>query len=369
MKILYISNFRDGTGYSVAATNYVLAMAEAGLDVVCRNIAFNNRNKLVDERVQALLDKDTKGCDICITHSLPPYFRYDGFFKKNIGLFAYETKGLQNTGWVNKINLMDEIWLISNFMDYEEIKIKKRIIPHAFNISKFNYSYSNSNNRGVAFKLKEETGNKIYYTIGEFVKRKNYSDLIKGYNLAFLENKKTSLIIKTSIPGLSPNEASNRIRDFIATVKRGMGIYSQESKYKEEIIITDYWSEEKIMQLHQEADTFVQTSYGEAFSIPAFTASAMGKTTIVPYSTGYLDYRTNETNYIKVRENYVYGVDDSIPGLYNSKQLWSQIDLLDFIAKLKLDAYKNHQSKINLELLEQFSFNQIGGKIKSALNE
>ena len=50
MKVLYISNYKDGTGWGNAATDYILAMDSVGIDVVCRSISFNG------ERVKCILE-------------------------------------------------------------------------------------------------------------------------------------------------------------------------------------------------------------------------------------------------------------------------------------------------------------------------
>lgn len=372
MKILYISNFKDGTGYSVAATNYVLAMDAVGLDVVCRNVSFNNRNQLVDERVQALLDKDTKGCDICIKHTLPSYFQYDGRFARNIGLFAFETDSLEGTGWLPYLNLMDEVWVISDFMRYHGIEVPVKVIPHCFPTGSFNYGYSTEGNRGLAHRLKAESGCQLFYTIGEAVIRKNLADMIKGFQLAFQDKSNAQLLIKTSLPGFSPDEAGRRIKEQIAAVKRGMGIFTKPERYREEIVVTDYWTDDQIMQLHQEADTFIQTSYGEAFSIPAFTAAAMGNELIVPDGTAFPDYRTERTKYIRTNQEVVHGVVDSIPGLYNSNQYWHKVDVGAF-AYLLRNSYKAWQVNKCIKkgtdhnLLSRFSFERIGQLIKETL--
>ena len=39
MKVLYISNYKDGTGWGNAATDYILAMDSVGIDVVAGPLA------------------------------------------------------------------------------------------------------------------------------------------------------------------------------------------------------------------------------------------------------------------------------------------------------------------------------------------
>jgi hypothetical protein len=65
-KVLYISNFKDGTGWSNAAINYVLAMDSVGIDVVVRSIKLNDKEIAPPPRNLELEKKSTKNCDIVI---------------------------------------------------------------------------------------------------------------------------------------------------------------------------------------------------------------------------------------------------------------------------------------------------------------
>ena len=71
MKVLYIGCYRDGTGWGQAATDYILAMDTAGIDVVPRPIKLNSNQIKVPDRIIELEKKDSSGCNICIQHILP----------------------------------------------------------------------------------------------------------------------------------------------------------------------------------------------------------------------------------------------------------------------------------------------------------
>ena len=84
MKVLYIGCYRDGTGWGNAATNYILAMDAAGIDVVPRPVKLNQNQISVTKRILELEEKDSFGCDVCIQHTLPHLMDYAPKFKKNI---------------------------------------------------------------------------------------------------------------------------------------------------------------------------------------------------------------------------------------------------------------------------------------------
>ena len=105
MKVLYIGCYRDGTGWAQAATDYILSMDSAGIDVVPRPLKLNANDPPLPNRILELEKKDSLGSDICIQHVLPHMMDYNTRFKKNIGLYASETSNFSGSNWARKINI------------------------------------------------------------------------------------------------------------------------------------------------------------------------------------------------------------------------------------------------------------------------
>ena len=78
MKVLYLGNWRDGTGWGNAAQGYILSLDAAGIDVVPRHIKLNDREIEVPERILELERRSHKNCDVVIQHVLPHYLDYNG---------------------------------------------------------------------------------------------------------------------------------------------------------------------------------------------------------------------------------------------------------------------------------------------------
>ena len=110
MKVLYIGNYKDGTGWANAALNNILALDSAGVNVVPRAISFNGKSIDVPQRIYELEDNDSFGSDVCIQHTLPPYYSYNSNVK-NIGFYVTETNTFNDTMWHKSINMMDEAWV------------------------------------------------------------------------------------------------------------------------------------------------------------------------------------------------------------------------------------------------------------------
>ena len=87
MKILYIGHYKENSGWSQAAIDYILSLDSAGLDIVCKNIKLTNNEYNIPERILELEQKDSKNIDYCIQHVLPHHLVATTKFKKNISYF------------------------------------------------------------------------------------------------------------------------------------------------------------------------------------------------------------------------------------------------------------------------------------------
>ena len=70
--MLYIGNYKDGTGWGNAAAHNILALHSAGVDVVPRAITFEEKQTESPE-ISALEKKPATNIDVCIQHTLPLY--------------------------------------------------------------------------------------------------------------------------------------------------------------------------------------------------------------------------------------------------------------------------------------------------------
>lgn len=177
MKVLYIGCYRDGTGWAQAAIDYILSMDAAGIDVVPRPVKLNSRQVDLPEKIIELENKSDAGCDICIQHVLPHMMDFNGRFKKNIGLYATETDNFKRSIWPERINQMDEAWVINNEMKLSSensgVNIPIKVIPHACNVSKFTKEYQE-------VQIPPDGADKfVFYTVAEFGRRKNLSSLLE----------------------------------------------------------------------------------------------------------------------------------------------------------------------------------------------
>ena len=362
--ILYLGHF-DNTGYGQAAQGYVNALLSNNYNVVCRHFPLNGSpsNDLPDN-IKNCLKKPANSCDYLIQHTLPVYWQFQKGFKKNIGLFVYEMDSVKGSGWEDRIQMMDAV-IVANSKTFEMVKDLNRevyLIPHAFDIDKYFRNYK-------AKKLKLLENSFKFYTIGEFTSRKNLEDTIRAFHTSFNKTSNVDLVIKTNRSGVPSHVLKEQIRNYCTDIKKRMKLYGENlSYYKDEIIITERLSENDLFALHQSCQVFVNTSFGEGFSIPTFDAFGFRKPIV--YVGDSYDYLGKNT--INFQNDYAYNNIDSIPELYTGYQVCHKASIKDIAFEMqKMYLYYKTQcekAKEKAEKLDNYSYLNVGKQFGVALN-
>lgn len=321
MKVLYIGNFYDDTGWSKHNNECVLALNAAGVDVVPRNIKLNNVHGHSPAKVIELEQKSDRGSDIVIQNVLPHMSKYYGGIK-NIIQYQTETSNFRKIGWQNNINIMDEAWVFSKYSREASkssgVKIPINIVPMPVDTSKFSKDY------GVVSNLKDSVPNNafIFYTISEFTTRKNIETILKAFHSEFHITEPVYLLIKTS------TNDQQKISNLIDNVKRGLKIYDDPHKYKKELIIFNHLPEEEIYKIHQSCHAFVTASHAEGWCLPAFDALGFGKPVIAPRHTSFVEYLNDKNSYlVDTHEDICYDALDTLPELYSASENWYNVSV------------------------------------------
>ena len=354
MKVLYIGVYRDGTGYGHAAEDMILALDSVGVDVVCRPLKLNSVDHIPNPRVLELEAKSSRDCNIVIQHLLPIHMEYNGNFELNVGLFSYETTNFKMAGWQNYLNLMD-INIVSNNQMVEccnnsGVKTPIYKIPCARDFSKYTCSYEKLD----AIKTQIPENNFIFYTIGESTKRKNMSGLLKAYLTEFSGSEDVCLLVKT-------NKTNDDFYDYCSKIINGLAIKNPPKV----VCITDRLTDNAMNKLHMSCDAFVQPSYGEAWSIPAFDAMAFGKTPIVTNCTGYLEYIDDSVGWlVDCVEEPIFGADRDTDNIYTGYENWYSACISDLKRKMrecfKEEGLRRSKALNALDRAYEFSHEKVG---------
>ena len=376
MKVLYISNYKDGTGWGNAATDYILAMDSVGIDVVCRSISFNGEKGEVHPRILELERKSSRHSNVCIQHLLPHMLDYNGRFEKNIALYESETSNFKSSRWTEYINTMDEAWVVNKQMSEASlssgVESPIRIIPHTFDTSKYDNEY-----KPLDIPYMDIENKFVFYFIGEAIRRKNIFALIKAFHLEFDVDEPVDLIIKASKGGMSDDDCGKYIKELCDTAKENLKLYPSNDLYKSEFITTGFLDNEKMMRFHKTMDCFVMPSYGEAWCLPAFDAMAMGSTPICTNVGGMSDFLSDGGGTLidGVLEP-AFGMTETFQDLYtgredcvsiNVRKLQKAMRRMYYLASISDSKYTNLQ-KQGREIADKYSYENIGNRIKEALN-
>ena len=367
MNNLFIGPYRQNDGWGFAASDYIKAIKTQVDNLAARPLFYvNNKANQIDEAVLDCENKVFNSYDrvfqLCLPHSLT----IDKTIKKNIGMVMLETNNMSKSTSIHNMNGMDEILVPSK----QEAKCLKssgvttpiKVISQPLDIE----FYKKNIEQKIKFNPMIDNSFK-FYTVAEFVERKNLFDLITAFNLAFSHTDNVSLIIKTNVD-------HNTLLEKINKFKQKLNIRKQ---HKQEIIIPDRLSKTDMVGLHNSCDCFVMPSLGESFCRPAAEALILGKTPIVTDNTGMVDFVDNKNGYVVHSKKQPVIMDQRTLSdnfdIYTANEYWYKPNVYHLIECMQ-DIYnmykkdrKSYEAKrqIGLDSIEQFSYDNIGKNICS----
>lgn len=347
-KVLYISHSFEGSGWSQASIDYMLAMDSVGIDVVHRPIVLG-KNVRPPKKIQEFMHKSLDGVKTCVQNILPHYMDYKGGIK-NVGLPMIETDTVRFTGWYEKLSLMDEVWHPCPLKD--KVNENTKTIPIPVNKSKYEKRY--------IFDIPELKDSYKFYFIGESVRRKNINALLKAYYTHFSNEDNVSLIIKTG--GSAQNLAQKLMADS-EEIKRAYRMY-HNNKYPTVVFLTDRLPEHVLYGLHQFSDCFVCPSFGEAWSIPCMDAVGFNKM-VLASNTGALSYYLRQENLIGGRYERCLGADAIFDDLHTGFEKWFSIDCEELGTRMR-ECYENNVRTNNIDIYP-FTYEYVGRMISETV--
>tara|TARA_Y100000296_G_scaffold68383_1_gene81544 strand:- start:1096 stop:2184 length:1089 start_codon:yes stop_codon:yes gene_type:complete len=361
MKVLYISNYKDGTGWANAAINNILALDSVGVEVVPRAITFNPDDGDYPQRLKDLEDNNINDCDICIQHTLPQLYSYNGNFR-NIGFFATESSSFKDTNWHKFCNLMDELWVPSlhtkGAARISGVTKPIHVAPHSLDMSQYQDVDGN--------KIDELLNSYNFVFIGEFIERKNIQALIRAFHTEFSLFEPVNLFIKTSLKSL------DYVQKYCSEIKSGLKI---RSNFKKEIIVAGMLGRSDYLSVLSQCHRFVMPSRGEAFCIPALEAMALGVPAIYTQDIGMEDFCKGFGTSITAHPTPCFGAASGLVDLDTANSTWNEIDIAELATAMRTafmkwnteEAAQESEAAKNQAL--KYDHKIIGQKLKDLLND
>ena len=313
MKILFIAPYRESTGWGEACRRLILDLNKK-YDVVTRCVKLGTRTPEINSEIKSLESKSLDGLTHVVQCVLPHALEYFPGVK-NIAAPFIDTVTVSNAAWLEKLKMMDKIWL------FNRINLKGNIQYLSVPPKKIDTSLPK-------IKLAPDGVYKFYF-IGEFNRRKNIATLLDAFHSEFNPWEPVELVLKLNHPQMNSAELQKEFSKLSSVVKSNLRIRKMED-YKKEIVITDYLNEAGMDRLHLSCDCFVTASFGEAWCLPAQDANTAHNFVIgtqhgVPITTSI---------------EHCTGVLDTFDGIMTAKDFWLRPSTIS-LRGLMRDAFEN----------------------------
>jgi glycosyltransferase involved in cell wall biosynthesis len=358
--VLFIGPYRTLDGWGIASKNWLKALSMVDSINLAARPVYLSKQKYDKE---SIIEQEEISCgkyDVIIQNVLPDCFVkfYDS---KNIGICYFETVGIDKTKWASSIKHIDEL-ITSTAAEYRENQNKVRHhIPIPVDAQKYAQNFKE-------YITPVDKNSYKFYTIGENIYRKNLTQVIASYYAAFTKQDNVSLTIKSSMPGLSSQDAYNHINKLIH------GIQQEFNKqwFPPIHIITSYLTDEEMCGLHKYCDCFMSLSRGESQCMPAVDAAGFGNYLILTDNTGMSDIITESANGLRVKSDKVPVIcpmnHRPIPHIYTSQEYWMKPLMSDSIRCMRY-AYENNIKNIdNTSIIDKMSYEQAAIKLGEICN-
>lgn len=331
--ILYIGQYNDINGFAASSKRYIDWLSNYNLcvrPIYTTHSAILNRSNQIDQYIE-YENNTCRTYDTFIQHIIPEYLEYHKEFGKNIAIVEIETKSIKHSGWIDKLNLMDEIWVSSQFSANSLIDsgLNKpiRLIPEPYNVKKY------QENQNSFFDYKDSKPF-IFYTIGQYTEKKNIKNIILAYLLEFNKQDNVKLFIKTHDHRKKNEELEDIIKYDINMIKNI--IRKHPDSYPDVDILCGYLSDNDIMRLHKSGDCYVNAVKADAFGPSAIEAALCDKCVINTRNVGSATY-FNNTNAIMVNstESAVLCSNTYHKNIFTIYEKWYEPAIVDLRQSLR----------------------------------
>jgi len=370
MKVLYISPYLGFSGYSTAARDYVAALHKLGVDIVLRNIKYDDGHEhQLQPWERDLFTRSPEDVDIIIQHLTPNEMavKEGSGNAKHVGMLATETDCVPAL-WAESLNRMDAV---VTFCQMSADAIKKGgctkpvfVVPHTFDMARYKRDIELIDDI-AGEKLVSEDKPLVFYNVSQISKKKGIDKLLRAYAGAFQNDEKVLLILKGYFNQMAQTNEEEQIMKFINDVRDGMRYPNNPPL----VVISQILSSEELDRIHATADVYVNTSSGEGWGIPLFDAAAFGNAVISTHWGGPAAYlQPDEIYMVKHSIEPVYDMRHPLPYLFTSQEQWAEPSVNSMIEQMRI-AYADHQSGQlrNVTGLEKFDHSVVGPMFKEIL--
>ena len=361
--VKYLGCISDWTGYGEANRVFIKALVEGGVDVTIEKVTYTNVTAEYGLLHKLALDLEARPLvyDIKIVH-VPSdnYLKHLEPTKYHIGHLFWETDSMSKP-WVWNCNLMDEIWTGAyvhkeNFLK-AGVKVPIYVFPQPVETNILSQA---------PFTLDGHKGF-LFYSIFQWIERKNPKVLLSAYWKEFQNEENVSLLLK--VYGFDfGGEQRNKIRKDILDWKHELNL----PFYPRVFLQLELLSSDDIWRLHNTGDCFVSAHRGEGWGRPQEEALVVGNPVISTNFGGIHEWLEDEKNAFLVKWNpgKVYNME--FAPWYENSQGWAEVDEEDLRKRMRFVFDNRDKAKaVGLKgqefVKDRFSFKAVGELMKNRL--
>jgi glycosyltransferase involved in cell wall biosynthesis len=357
----------DSSGYASASRSYIGALLDRDdIDLSVASVSFEKTHTThgpLEARIREHMNRAIPH-KIQINHLTPQnYTNVRDPNAYNIAYTVWETDTLPKQ-WVDTINgTMDEVWVPSTWNKevFESSGVDKPVfvIPHGIALPDL------SDMKHISIGTEDDVF--VFYSIFQWIERKNPMALLRAYLTEFKSEEKVCLALKTYRLDCSAKEQAI-IKQDISTVKNGLQLDSfPPIRFFGTLLPSEY-----MKGLHSSGDCFVLPHRAEGFGIPHAEAMSYGNPVISSNYSGNLEFMNNENSYlINSRE---YPVCNMIFPNYNGHMTWGDPDVMHLRSLMRFvfenrDTAKKKGEVAKKYIEENLSWEKIGDLMVDRLKE
>lgn len=362
----YTGNWGDYSGYASANRAFITALYTVGIDVTTSMVkqVVEDTNLGWEFDLCKSLENRSVPYKIKIIHLTPdiyPNYMEPGIY--HIGHLFWETTKLPEV-WIKPINKMNEIWTSSEAMAKvfraSGVKIPIYWFPQPINI------YDADRNFGK-YEVQNHKGF-MFYSVFQWIKRKNPEALIRAYWKAFQGINNVSLLLKTYRVNYSEPEFDRIIEEI-----KDLRLKQVQTHYPKILLVKRLMTRNNLMRLHATGECYVSADRGEGWNRVVHEAMLMGKPVISTARGGIHEYLNNDL-YYRVPSSYVDVSPESWISWYQKEQQWAEVDSETLIKTMRYVFYNQDEAKQKGKkakefIKDNFSFIRIGQLMRERLLE
>lgn len=379
--VYIVGHFYNYGGYANMAHQYAHACKKRGIPYrlyVTGGIKEEVKKEWIKE-VEESQNNNLGNNPFLIIVDIPPRFRLVNFknVKKVIGSTIFETNSIP-TDWVAYCNLVDEIWVPSDFNleTFSKAGVSASILrklPLAIDVEFWsNTQQSNNNSDKKSVEL---------LCCGSLHRRKGFDKLIEAYFQEFSKEKDSISLTFSCFPIESGGLKSANVFDNESLYEylNTLGHRLCPDKIKDELpeikVHYKYWNESEFRDLFRKADGYISTERANGWALPVMQMMSIGKPVCCIDWGGSTEY-VNDTNAVLIKPGNLIAVDPLLSNLntWYRGQYWPELEtqnIRNALRHLYEDIMMQNQDKVKRakEMVHSYySYQTLGQNLAKLLN-